>query len=392
MNINRRENFHVSPSQEESLGTPSTSSPSPNKSFHPIPFGNHSVTSVEPPSSRKRTVSDAGLFSDAHDDKTDPLVNHHITPVSNKYQWNPEKESPVHVTDFENSDDESTKELEEALDQDGLLKDFEEGDLTFDQKLEKPALHAAKRPRWSDAFEDHEVSPISNEYTWNPATESVVHDEHIGQTDTESRKSSEETLFDSAPFEDSADIFDQPSTSFLASSSTEVPTKRRLEDPLLKAASKIEITLQENHPLSHEEAMQIARATLAASEGITRTTEAKAFKVVAQVFNKLLHKNSSLFSPDAHLKNQDHVYAADMEAGLAAGLSKKNAYQLAILRAGQRSFYFNPKQNMQEAQNQARTGMEAARQYFLRKGISYSSLPTLQELLPQMMTTKITTH
>ncbi len=392
MNINRRENFPVSPSQEESLGTPSTSSPSPNKSFHPIPFGNHSITSVEPPSSKKRTVSDAGFFSDARHDTTEPLANHDITPVSNKYHWNPEEESSIHFTDFENSDDESTKDLEEALDQDDLLKDFEKNDLSSDQKPESPSLYAAKRPRWSDTFEDHEVTPISSEYKWNPATESVVHDEYIGQTDTESRKGSEETLFDSTPFEDSADIFDQPSTSFLAPSSTEAPTKPKQEDLLLKAASKIEIALQENHPLSHEEAMQIARATLAASEGTTRTTEAKAFKVVAQVFNKLLHKNPSLFSPDAHLKNQDQVYDADMEAGLAAGLSKKNAYQLAILRAGQRSFYFNPKQNMQEAQNQARTGMEAARQYFLRKGISYSSLPTLQELLPQMMTTKITTH
>jgi len=157
-------------------------------------------------------------------------------------------------------------------------------------------------------------------------------------------------------------------------------------DPVDAAQKSILHALQENSSLSHEEALQIARTTLTSEGAKERTLEDKAFKSVAHVFNKLLHKNSSIASPDAHLKNQDRFYDADVEHGLKNGFSKQKAHQYAMIHAGQRSLYFNPKLSPREAQNQARTGIQAARDYFVyRKNIFSESLPTVEELLPEVM-------
>lgn len=170
-----------------------------------------------------------------------------------------------------------------------------------------------------------------------------------------------------------------------------VSKKRVFQDELSGATAAIEKTLQTNRALSHEKAMEIAKETLLNEGANKRTVEEKAFKSVARVFHKLLHQNSPAADafPDAHLKNQDSFYETDVQQVLKSAYSNSNAYKKAIIHAGQRSFYFNPKQNIQEAENQAKTGMRAAHDYFIRKGVPPASLPTIQELFPEMMKTSI---
>jgi len=249
------------------------------------------------------------------------------------------------------------------------------------------------------------ITPISDEYTWDPEEEGKLHSEitddddlnHAGTSfpeELEHEALHEENLFQNFEVDDEDDalVFSNHQISPSSPAAVQERQKATPKEELSGATLAILKALNENNSLSHQEAMQVARTTLTNEGAKQRTLEEKAFKSVAQVFNKLLHKTSSTVSPDAHLKNQDRFYSDDFQQGLNAGLSKQDAYKDAILRAGQRSFYFNPKQNVQESKNQARTGLQAARDYFIRqKSASSESLPTIDELFPEVMTTGIMT-
>jgi hypothetical protein len=258
-----------------------------------------------------------------------------------------------------------------------------------------------------DELKERKITPVNDSYEWDPDEEKKVHhentnDDHLlNEADMSSLEQLEhEALhtenifenFESGNEDDASISLNYPTSSSVRSSA---PQRQQTtpKDELSGATAALMEALHENNSLSHEKAMEIARAALTNEGAKPRTLEEKAFKSVMQVFNKLLHKNSSIASPDAHLKHQDRFYDADVEQGLHAGLSEKGAYKNAILRAGQRSFYFNPKQNAQEAKNQARTGIAAARDYFMRRtNISSEVLPTIEELLPEITKSRILTR
>lgn len=380
MDINLSPNSSVASDNKTQLAR---SSPSPHRSrgSEPSPFDKETISPVSP--TRKRSRLEAGLDVEAAHHSSDQ------TALIDEHDW----DLVIHdITSDDHHCTESSEDLEkEALMRDDLFEGWDDVETSPQWQAASPAPSATQELQRATTQD-----PLSEVFleTWKALEQdaSLSHKEAIqgalttlieGRTEAE-----DDTVRDNAYATEAAPQGQAASPAPPASQQLQRATT---QDPLSQATSEVLKALQHNASLSHQAAMEVALATLIKGRMGSRIIEAQAFKIVARVFHNALYGNSSTSASDyAHLQKQDQLYDADVQQGIEAHLSEEKAYEAAIVRAGQRSFYFDPTYNAKEAKNQAQRGMQAAHDYFvLQKKIPSSLLPSIEELLPSVTTSSV---